>query len=185
MLSFWFFLYPVELLALMVEPDLALFVVLDEDRLDCAIFVLEGLEYFYSVAPIISSIAAGEPCTAIENIEGELMISPLFEKKHPKARFLKISGESMNKHFQEGSYVLYDPELEIRDGDIAVVVVNRDEATVKRVYFAGDTVVLHPESTMDDVFFDRAINVKEPASPSVTFAGRVFWHTVGDREMRY
>ena len=141
--------------------------------------------YSYSVAPIVGNVAAGEACEAIENIEGELMIPPAFESDHPKAKFLKISGESMNKYFQSGSYALYDPDLEVRDGDIAVVIVNGDEATVKRVFFAGDTVVLHPESTMEDTFFDRAINVKDPEAPSITFAGRVFWRSDGDREMRY
>lgn len=134
--------------------------------------------------PVVGDIAAGDPCEAIELIDQELTVPEAFLETHPEARFLRVRGESMNKLFQADSYVLYDPELPVRDGDIAVVYVNGDDATVKRVYFAGDTVVLHPESTMEE-HLDRAINTKDPSSPPVTFAGRVFWATWGDKDVRF
>lgn len=140
--------------------------------------------YSYAVMPVVGDIAAGDPCEAIELIDQELTVPEAFLETHPEARFLRVRGESMNKLFQADSYVLYDPELPVRDGDIAVVYVNGDDATVKRVYFAGDTVVLHPESTMEE-HLDRAINTKDPASPPVTFAGRVIWSTWGDREVKF
>lgn len=140
--------------------------------------------YSYHVVPIVGDVAAGDPCEAIELIDDVLTVPEAFRETHPDARALRIRGESMNKLFQADSYVIYDPELPVRDGDIAVVYVNGDDATVKRVYFAGDTVVLHPESTMEE-FLDRAINTKDPASPPVTFAGRVIWSTWGDREVKF
>lgn len=140
--------------------------------------------YSYAVMPVVGDIAAGDPCEAIELIDQELTVPEAFLETHPEARFLRVRGESMNKLFQADSYVLYDPELPVRDGDIAVVYVNGDDATVKRVYFAGDTVVLHPESTMEE-HLDRAINTKDPSSPPVTFAGRVFWATWGDNDVRF
>lgn len=61
---------------------------------------------------------------------------------------------------------------------MALVGVNGDEATIKRVFFAGNTIVLHAESTMADEYPDIAINTKDPASPpcisSVRFSGRRF-----------
>ena len=120
----------------------------------------------------------------IELIDDVLTVPEAFRETHPDARALRIRGESMNKLFQADSFVIFDPELEVRDGDIAVVYVNGDDATVKRVYFAGDTVVLHPESTMEE-HLDRAINTKDPSSPPVTFAGRVFWATWGDNDVRF
>ena len=140
--------------------------------------------YSYHVVPIVGDVAAGDPCEAIELIDDVLTVPEAFRETHPDARALRIRGESMNKLFQADSYVIYDPDLEVRDGDVAVVYVNGDDATVKRVYFAGDTVVLHPESTMDE-FLDRAINTKDPASPPVTFAGRVIWSTWGDKEVKF
>ena len=139
--------------------------------------------YSYHVVPIVGDVAAGDPCEAIELIDDVLTVPEAFRETHPDARALRIRGESMNRLFQADSYVIYDPELEVRDGDIAVVYVNGDDATVKRVYFAGDTVVLHPESTMGE-HLDRAINTKDPSSPPVTFAGRVFWATWGDKDVR-
>lgn len=140
--------------------------------------------YSYHVVPIVGDVAAGDPCEAIELIDDVLTVPEAFRETHPDARALRIHGESMNKLFQANSYVIFDPELEVRDGDVAVVYVNGDDATVKRVYFAGDTVVLHPESTMDE-FLDRAINTKDPSSPPVTFAGRVIWSTWGDKEVKF
>lgn len=140
--------------------------------------------YSYHVVPIVGDVAAGDPCEAIELIDDVLTVPEAFRETHPDARALRIRGESMNKLFQADSYVIYDPDLEVRDGDVAVVYVNGDDATVKRVYFAGDTVVLHPESTMDE-FLDRAINTKDPSSPSVAFAGRVIWATWGDKEVKF
>ena len=140
--------------------------------------------YSYHVVPIVGDVAAGDPCEAIELIDDVLTVPEAFRETHPDARALRIRGESMNKLFQADSYVIFDPELEVRDGDVAVVYVNGDDATVKRVYFAGDTVVLHPESTMDE-FLDRAINTKDPTSPPVNFAGRVIWSTWGDKEVKF
>lgn len=140
--------------------------------------------YSYHVVPIVGDVAAGDPCEAIELIDDVLTVPEAFRETHPDARALRIHGESMNRLFPASTYVVYDPELEIRDGDVAVVYVNGDDATVKRVYFAGDTVVLHPESTMDE-FLDRAINTKDPAAPPVTFAGRVIWSTWGDKEVKF
>ncbi len=137
-----------------------------------------------AVAPIVGDVAAGDTCEAIQMYDGELTVPESIKQKHPKARFLRVSGESMNKLFQHGEYVLYDPELPVNDGDVAVVYVNGDEATIKRIFFAGDTVVLHPESSMEG-FYDRPIDTRDPSSPSVGFAGRVIWATLGDKEMRF
>lgn len=140
--------------------------------------------YSRHVVPVVGDVAAGDPCEAIELIDDVLTVPEAFSETHPDARALRIHGESMNKLFPAGTYVIYDPDLKVRDGDVAVVYVNGDDATVKRVYFAGDTVVLHPESTMDE-YLDRAINTKDPAAPPVTFAGRVIWSTWGDREVKF
>lgn len=166
-----------------IELDGSLISKFDEDS-ECPTDESIKPAYSYAVMPIVGDVAAGDPCEAIELIDESLTVPEAFTHTHPDARFLRVRGESMNKLFQADSYVLYDPELEVCDGDIAVVYVNGDEATIKRVYFAGDTVVLHPESTMEE-FLDRAINTKDPTSPPVTFAGRVIWSTWGDREVKF
>lgn len=137
-----------------------------------------------SSAPIVGDVAAGDTSEAFQIVSDELTLPDGIAERHPHACFLRVSGESMNKLFQHGEFVLYDPDEEVRDGDVAVVYVNGDEATVKRVYFAGDMVVLHPESTVDE-FRDRAIDIRDPAAPPVTFAGKVVWKTLGDTEVKF
>ena len=43
-----------------------------------------------------------------------------------------------------GSLVYFDKSAEVRSGDIVAVTVNGDDATMKRIFFAGDTIVLPP-----------------------------------------
>lgn len=127
-------------------------------------------------APVCGRIAAGTPMEAIPNSDEYWWVpDPLWES-HPKAFYLKVSGDSMNMLFPDGSLVLVDPEEKVSSGDIAVIFVNGDDATVKRIYFAGDTVVLHPESS-NPVHKDRPIDSTDPDSPDVRILGKVVSYT--------
>ena len=53
----------------------------------------------------------------------------------------------MDKLFAEGSIVVVEKDTMVDNGQIAVVAINGDEATVKRVTFADGNIALIPEST--------------------------------------
>lgn len=129
--------------------------------------------------PVFGRIAAGTPREALASSDSTHWVSPGLADKHPHAFWLTVSGNSMNRLFPDGSLVLIDPDAETRNGDVAVVFVNGDDATLKRVYFEGSSVRLHPES-YDPEYRDRVIDSTDPDAPSVRIIGKVVSYTAPD-----
>lgn len=92
--------------------------------------------------PILGAIACGEPILAAENIEGEADMP-----EHVKADFaLRCKGDSMiNARIYDGDIVYIRQQPTVEDGQIAAVLIG-DEATLKRVRFFPDHLVLEPEN---------------------------------------
>lgn len=105
------------------------------------------------MAPVYGQISAGTPNWAEECIEGRLPIDPsLMDIVDPEeCFFLRVNGESMNKVVQNGSYALIRRTDWVENGEIAVVLVNGFDATLKKFSKQGDLVVLEPMS--DDSSF--------------------------------
>lgn len=106
---------------------------------------------FY-MCPVYGRISAGQPNWAEECIEGRLPIDPvLFNIINPEEHFfLRVNGESMNKVIKNGAYALIHKQDIVDDGEIAVVLVNGYEATLKHFTKKGDIVVLEPDSDVTD-----------------------------------
>lgn len=118
--------------------------------------VLEKGSHIYNV-PYYGSISAGIPNWAEECLEGYLPIDPqLMHILNPEEYFfLKVDGESMNKVVKNGAYALIHKQDVVNDGEIAVVLVNGYEATIKEFSKKNDIVVLTPHS--DDTSFKQQI----------------------------
>jgi len=94
--------------------------------------------------PILGRVAAGEPLLAEQNIEGTFTISRDWVNGD-EAFLLRVQGESMvGAHILPGDYALVRRQATAESGDIVVALVN-DEATIKRVLFRKDVIVLQPE----------------------------------------
>lgn len=146
-----------------------------------------GIKPSYSshTVPMLGNVAAGEWREVYEQ-NGEIVHVPdVFADSHPRAFAVKPTGGSMDKLFDDNEIAICDPDLEVRDKDIAVVGINGYEATIKRVYFAGNMIVLHAESSMEGDYPDIAIDLKDPASPPVHMIGRVFWKTLPAKEIKF
>ena len=100
------------------------------------------------MCPVYGRISAGIPNWAEECIEGRLPIDPeLMNILNPeKCFFLRVNGESMNKEISNGSFALIRKQDMVENGEIAVVLVNGDEATLKKFSKQDDVVVLEPMS---------------------------------------
>lgn len=109
------------------------------------------------MCPVYGQISAGIPNWAEECIEGRLPIDPsLMDIVDPEeCFFLRVNGESMNKVVQNGSYALIRKTDWVENGEIAVVLVNGFDATLKKFSKQGDLVVLEPMS--DDTSFQVQI----------------------------
>ena len=66
----------------------------------------------------------------------------------PEYFALRVQGDSMNAvRIQEGDLIIVRQQDEVENGEIAVVLVGDDEATVKRFYATDSTITLMPQST--------------------------------------
>ena len=94
--------------------------------------------------PLIGSIACGEPLLAAENLEGEV---DLPEQIHADFA-LRCRGDSMiNARIFDGDIVYIRQQDTVDDGQIAAVLID-EEATLKRVHFYPDHIVLEPENPL-------------------------------------
>ena len=102
----------------------------------------------YYMCPVYGRISAGQPNWAEECIEGRIPIDPdLMNITEPEeCFFLKVNGESMNKEIKDGAYALIRKTDVVENGDIAVVLVNGYDATLKKFSKQGDLIILEPLS---------------------------------------
>ena len=116
--------------------------------------------------PLVGRIAAGSPILAVENLEGSLSLSGLFEPS-PVAFALQVQGESMKgAGILDGDFVVVDSGSEIRNGAIGAVLLG-DEATVKRVFYERKRVRLKAENPdFEDIVVDES-------SPDLRLCGPV------------
>ena len=119
---------------------------------------------FY-MCPVYGQISAGQPNWAEANIEGRLPIdTDLMDIINPEEYFfLRVNGESMNNIIKNGAFALIHKQDVVEDGEIAVVLVNGYDATLKRFTKKGDVVVLEPDSS-DPSFktqiYDKTTSIK-------------------------
>lgn len=113
---------------------------------------IDNLTQFY-MCPVYGQISAGQPNWAEECIEGRIPIDPsLMDIIDPEeCFFLRVNGESMNKVIRNNAYALIRKQDIVENGEIAVVLVNGFDATLKKFSKQGDLVVLEPMS--DDPSF--------------------------------
>lgn len=100
------------------------------------------------MCPVYGQISAGLPNWAEECLEGYLPIDPnLMGIINPdECFFLRVKGESMNQLVKNGAYALIRKQNVVENGEVAVVLVNGDEATLKKFTQHGDVIVLEPMS---------------------------------------
>jgi repressor LexA len=111
--------------------------------------------------PILGTVRGGPLRPAEQEFTGIEYIEP--SEGDPDNHFyLEVIGDSMtNARILPGDLVYVRRQTTVESGDIAVVLV-ADEATVKRVYFRNDALILHPENPAyaDLVFTDAECETK-------------------------
>lgn len=95
--------------------------------------------------PILGRVVAGIPLEAIEDIEGYEEITPEMASKGEYFA-LHVKGDSMTPSLRDGDTVIVRKQDYIESGETAIVLVNGDEATVKRVKYQENGVILIGEN---------------------------------------
>ena len=111
----------------------------------------------YYMCPVYGQISAGQPNWVEECIEGRMPIdTELMGLINPEEHFfLRVSGESMNKVIKNGAFALIHKQDIVENGEIAVVLVNGYDATLKKFTKQGDLVILEPQS--NDTSFETQV----------------------------
>lgn len=100
--------------------------------------------------PIVGIVRAGEPILAHDNIEGFFNIDSSVVKHNKDYFMLKVTGDSMDKEFKEDDLLLIEKTSCLENGDVGVIRINGNEATVKRFFREGNLIQLLPSSNNTD-----------------------------------
>ena len=82
--------------------------------------------------PVLGHIAAGIPMEAITDIIDYEEI-PIEMARCGEYFALKVKGDSMEPKFSEGDVVIVRKQSDVESGEIAIVIVNGEDATIKRL----------------------------------------------------
>ena len=123
----------------------------------------------YIRIPVLGRVAAGIPIDAIEEVIDWEDISA--EAAGDGEYFgLQIKGHSMEPKISDGDVVIVRRQPDVDSGDIAVVLVNGDDATVKRIKKSPQGVTLIPSNpAYEPMYYSN----KEIESLPVQILGRV------------
>lgn len=116
---------------------------------------VDGYQDFEEI-PVLGSIAAGQPVLAEENIKRYEKV-PSEKVKDGQYFYLEVSGDSMiGAGIYEGDLVLVKRQSDVNHKEIAVVMVNAHDATLKRVFKQNGNVILQPENKKYDPIFIKS-----------------------------
>lgn len=107
--------------------------------------------------PRVGRIACGKPILAEENVEDYDLVPDGIDCNFT----LVCQGDSMiNARIYDGDVVCIRSQETVESGEIAAVMVDEDEATLKRIYLYDDHVVLHAENPQYKpmVFWEEEMN---------------------------
>lgn len=100
----------------------------------------------YRTINVVGKVSAGNPCYAYEEIIDTIKIPSKYLCSSKNYFVLKISGDSMNKIFDDGTLVLIEQGSFALDSSIVIALIDT-ESTVKKIKFNTDTIDLIPQST--------------------------------------
>lgn len=119
--------------------------------------------------PVLGTVRAGIPVEAVQNIIDYEEIS---EDMARQGEFfaLRIKGDSMQPRICEGDVVIVRKQPDVDSGDVAIVLVNEEEATIKKVQKFDGGINLIPNNPSYDV---RTYTNEQIESLPVQILGKV------------
>ena len=95
--------------------------------------------------PVLGKVIAGYPIEAVENI---LDYEEISESMARQGDFfaLQVKGDSMEPKISEGDVVIVRKQEDVDNGDIAIMLVNGDEATIKKIQKFNGRINLVPSN---------------------------------------
>lgn len=122
-----------------------------------------------NVIPILGTVKAGYDWLAEENVVDYITLKesiPNIKEYYA----LRITGDSMLPLLSEGDIVIVHDQDDVESGQTAVVLINGDEATVKKVIKTNEGIELH---AMNPYYPIKKFTYDEMNSVPVKIIGRV------------
>lgn len=122
-----------------------------------------------SIIPILGTVKAGYDWLAEENIVDYITL----KEKIPNVKeyyALKITGDSMLPLLSEGDLVIVHDQDDVESGQTAVVLINGEEATVKKLIKTNEGIELH---SMNPYYPVKKFTYEDMKSIPVKIIGRV------------
>ncbi len=112
--------------------------------------------------PILGVVRAGVPLYAQQNLLGYSTIDAALVPSG-ECFYLRVKGDSMNlSNIVDNQLVMIRRQQAVENGEIALVMVGEEDATIKKLYRSDTTVTLMPHSSNPE-YPPRIINLeKEP-----------------------
>ncbi|WP_409292442.1 transcriptional repressor LexA [Peribacillus sp. SCS-37] len=107
--------------------------------------------------PLLGKVTAGQPITAIENIEEYFPLPEHLVPHDDHVFMLEVMGDSMiEAGILDGDFVIVRQQKTANNSDIVVAMTDEDEATVKRFFKEKDFIRLQPEnSSMEPIILQN------------------------------
>lgn len=110
--------------------------------------------------PVLGKVIAGIPVEAVKEILDYEEITPEMASQGDFFA-LQIKGDSMEPRIAQGDVVIVRKQSDVDTGDIAVVLVNGNEATIKKIKKRPDGIMLIPINTNYEVMFYNNTEIEE------------------------
>ena len=120
--------------------------------------------------PVLGRVAAGIPIEAIEDVDDWEEI-PESMAKTGEYFALRITGNSMEPRMLDGDVVIVKRQSDVDSGDVAVVLVNGNDATVKQITKSETGLTLIGWNLA--VYTPRTYNKEECQDLPVSILGKV------------
>ena len=127
-----------------------------EPHMSRAIQLTEGISG-RGTLPLLGQIAAGSPMLAVQQYERVDFASMFGSEKN---FCLRVKGDSMiEDQIADGDYVIVHRQQTCRDGEIVAVLVDGQEATLKRFYKEPGRVRLEPANSRLKPIYSSRVEV--------------------------
>ncbi|WP_415942980.1 LexA family protein [Mitsuokella multacida] len=121
--------------------------------------------------PIVGRVAAGRPIVADEEIVGYEYIDNKYSKGGHEYFGLRIVGKSMEPTIMDGDIVIVRRQNYVENGEIAIVLIDGEEATAKEVKESADGITLIGHNAA--VYTPHFYSAQEVKNLPVQIIGRV------------
>jgi repressor LexA len=113
-----------------------------------------------AMLPIVGRICCGEGSSAYEDIEG-YEPTPKEWINGGNYFYLRAKGDSMTgARIYDGDLLLIREQPDVENGEIAAVVVNNEDAVLKRVYRSDGQIVLQSENQNYPPIFAPPVQIR-------------------------